>query len=109
MARDKADSLRKRRSKAVPILGAAGLSLTLASAASAAIHQPDVAARHARVTQEIALAEENVSGASLATFHVFDKEHARPARGTRFAMGVGGGCGGCGCGGCGGCWTGTYY
>ena len=111
MARDKAGSTRKRRSKAMPVLGAAGLSLTLVSAASAATHQPttEVAARQALVTQEITLAEEDVSGASLATFHVFDKENARrPARGPRFAMGVGG-CGGCGCGGCGGCWTGTYY
>jgi len=111
MARDKAGSTRKRRSKAVPVLGAAGLSLTLVSAASAATHQPttEVAPRQALVTQEITLAEEDVSGASLATFHVFDKENARrPARGPRFAMGVGG-CGGCGCGGCGGCWTGTYY
>lgn len=111
MARDKAGSTRKRHSKAVPVLGAAGLSLTLVSAASAAMHQPttEVAARQAPMTQEITLAEEDVSGASLATFHVFDNEHARPARGARFAMGVGGGCGGCGCGGCGGCWTGTYY
>ena len=108
MARDKAGSTRKRRSKAVPVLGAAGLSLTLVSAASAAMHQPttEVAARQVPMTQEITLAEEDVSGASLATFHVFDNEHAPPARGTRFAMGVGGGCG---CGGCGGCWTGTYY
>jgi hypothetical protein len=108
MAQDKAGSRRKRRSKALPVLGAAGLSLTLASAASAAIDLPaaEMTARPAAVTQEITLAEEEISGASLATFHVFDKENAKPQRRPRLAMGVGG-C--AGCAGCGGCWTGTYY
>jgi hypothetical protein len=110
MSQDKAASKRKRR-KAVPMLGAAGLSLTLASGASAATAQPtaDMAARRAPAAQEITLAEEEISGVSLATFHVFDKENAaKPQRGPRFAMAAGG-CAGCaGCGGC-GCWTGTYY
>ena len=111
MTQHKAGSTRKRRSKAVPVLGAAGLSLTLASAASAAIDQPaiEMTARPAAVMQEIMLAEEEISGASLATFNVFDKESANTRRGPRLAMGAGG-CAGCGgCGGCGGCWTGTYY
>ena len=110
MSQDKAASKRKRR-KAAPMLGAAGLSLTLASGASAATAQPtaDMAARRAPAAQEITLAEEEISGVSLATFHVFDKENAaKPQRGPRFAMAAGG-CAGCaGCGGC-GCWTGTYY
>lgn len=110
MPQDKAASTRKRCSKAVPVLGAAGLSLTLASGASAAIDRPaaDLTARNAPLTQEITLAEEELSGVSLATFHVFDRENAaKPQRGPRLAMAAGG-CGGCGCGGC-GCWTGTYY
>jgi hypothetical protein len=111
MSQDKAASKRKRRSKTAPLLGAAGLSLTLAGGASAAITQPtaDMSAHRAPVTQEITLAEEELSGVSLATFHVFDKENAaKPLRGPRFAMAAGG-CAGCaGCGGC-GCWTGTYY
>ena len=110
MSQDKAASKRKHR-KAVPVLGAAGLSLTLASGASAAYDRStaDMTARHPPVTQEITLAEEEISGVSLATFHVFDKENAaKPQRGPRFAMAAGG-CAGCaGCGGC-GCWTGTYY
>ena len=66
-----------------------------------------MAARNVPLTQQIRLAEEEISGVSLATFHVFDKENAAKApRGPRVAMGVGG-CGGCA--GCGGCWTGTYY
>lgn len=107
MSQDKAASKRRRR-RAVPVLGAAGLSLTLASGASAAVTQPtaDMTGRHAPVTQEITLAEEEISGVSLATFHVFDKENAaKPQRGPRYAMAAGG----CGCGACGGCWTGTYY
>ena len=108
MTQHKAGSTRKRRSKAVPVLGAAGLSLTLASAASATIDRPavEMTARPAAVMQEIMLAEEEISGASLATFNVFDKESANTRRGPRLAMGAGG-C--AGCSGCGGCWTGTYY
>jgi len=107
MSQDKTASKRKRR-KAVPVLGAAGLSLTLASGASAAIDRPtaDMTARQATVTQAITLAEEDISGVSLATFHVFDKENTpQSQRGPQLAMGVGG----CGCGACGACWTGTYY
>ena len=70
MSQDKAASKRKHR-KAVPVLGAAGLSLTLASGASAAYDRStaDMTARHPPVTQEITLAEEEISGVSLATFH----------------------------------------
>jgi hypothetical protein len=100
---------RKRRGKAVPVLGAAGLSLTLASGASAATEAPiaDVLTHNAGVSHEITLSEEEISDVSLATFYVFDKENAgafRPGV-PRLAMGAGGcaGCGGCGC------WTGTYY
>lgn len=101
----------KRRSKAVPVLGAAGLSLALASGAAAATGtSPDMPTRNAAVSHEIALAEEEISDVSLGTFYVFGKEDRRAARpGGRLA--IGGACGGCGCGcgGCGGCWTGTNY
>jgi hypothetical protein len=112
MSRAKQGAQRKRRGKAVPVLGAAGLSLTLASGASAATEAPvaDVLTHNAGVSHEIALSEEEISDVSLATFYVFDKENAgafRPGV-LRLAMGAGG-CAGCaGWGGC-GCWTGTYY
>jgi hypothetical protein len=64
--------------------------LSLAGGAAAAIGQPpsEMAARNTPVTQEITLAEVEISGVSLATFHVFDKENAtKTQRGTRFAMG----------------------
>ncbi len=102
---------RKRRRKAVPMLGAAGLSFSLASGASAAIVGPaaDLSTRDTEPAREITLAEEEISDLSLATFYVFDKESVGALRpGLRLAAGGScAGCGGCG-GGC-GCWTGTYY
>jgi hypothetical protein len=87
VSQDKAASKRKRR-RALPVLGATGLALTLASGASAAIDQPTagMTARHAPPAQEITLAEEDISSVSLATFHVFDKENAaQRRRGSRWA------------------------
>lgn len=104
---------RRKIAKAVPMMGAAGLSLALASAGAPAMAgreqgppEPHIPAGH-----QITLHEEEISDVSLATFYVFEKENALPLRPrTRFAMGACGACGGCGCGGCaGGCWTGTDY
>jgi hypothetical protein len=100
LSRAKQGAERKRRGKAMPILGAAGLSLTLASGASAATEAPaaDVLTHNAGVSHEITLSEEEISDVSLATFYVFDKESARPPRhSVRLAWGAYG------------CWTGTYY
>ena len=98
MSQAKQSSKRKRRGKTVPMLGAAGLSLSLASGAPAAIGglAADIPMRNIGVS-EIALGEEELCDVSLATFHVFDRENAGPfRRGVRLAMG------GCGCGGGGG-------
>jgi hypothetical protein len=79
-----------QRRKAIPILGAAGLSLTLTSGVSAAAGSTsDAPARNAAVSQEMTLGEEEISDVSLATFHVFDKESQA---GERLACGCGGGC-----------------
>jgi hypothetical protein len=91
MSRAKQLSKAERRIKAVPVLGAAGLSLTLASGAYGASSTPaaDVLWRNAGVIHEITLREEEISEVSLATFRVFDREsHA----GQRLACGCGGGC-----------------
>ena len=64
---------RKRRSKVVLALGAAGLSLSLASSASAAIGGMN-GASSTPVSKQ--LYEEEISDVSLATFHVFDRENA---------------------------------
>src|SRR5277367_4778411 len=89
---------RKRRSKAVPVLSVAGLSLSLASGASGgpAANMPT---QKAQASHEIVLAEEEISDVSLATFYVFDKENIGSFQpGVQLARGGGGG-GGCGCGG----------
>jgi hypothetical protein len=89
---------RKRRSKAVPVLGAAGL-LSLASGAVAQAAGPaaNLPTRTIEPSHELTLGEEEVFDVSLATFYVFDRETTpgfQPVRG---------GCGGCGHGGGGGC------
>jgi len=91
MPRARQASKGKRRSMAVPVLGAAGLSLSLASGAYGASRTPapDMLSRNAEVTHEIALREEEISDVSLATFHAFDKESQA---GKRLACGCGGGC-----------------
>jgi hypothetical protein len=109
MSQTKQASRPKRRRKAIPVLGAAGLSLSLVNGASAAIGglAADMPARNTGVSHEITLGEEEISDVSLATFYVFDKENPRTLRrGVQLAMS--GGCGCMGCGGC-GCWTGTNY
>jgi hypothetical protein len=110
MPRVKQASTKKRVTKAaVPVVGAAGLTLSLVGGASAAAVPtanvqplPNVAPGH-----QVTLGEEEISDVSLATFYVFDKENtAEAAGGVRLARGgcgCGHGCGGHGCGhGCGG-------
>ena len=109
MPQAKRASKEKRRSKAVPVLGVAGVSLAMAGGASAATTgqatdtQSNISPRH-----EVFLGEQEVSDVSLSTFYVFDKENAKPQAGEKVAWW--GGCRGCrcgcgwrGCGGCGGC------
>jgi hypothetical protein len=100
---------RKRTMKAVPVLGAAGLTFSLVGGASAAVapvtdvsQTPNIAPGH-----EFTLGVEELSDVSLATFYAFDKENTGSLRGmVQEARGCGGrGCGGRGCGGrgCRGC------
>src|SRR6185312_11427111 len=70
-------SERRRRKKAVAVLGAAGV-LSLAGSASAAIIGPaadtpkaDNPSRHV-----VTLSEEEIFDVSLATFYVYDKENS---------------------------------
>ena len=80
------------------MLSAAGLSLSLASGASAAIGGPaaDVLTPKTGMSHEITLCEEEFSDVSLATFYIFDNERAGTSRGgLKLAQGCGG-CGGCG-------------
>jgi hypothetical protein len=114
MSRAKQASKPKSRACAVPLLGAAGLSLSLASGASAATESPapDVPTRNTAASHEITFSEEEIADVSLATFYVFDKENVGTSEpGVQLAHRGCGGCHGCrgchrgcrGCGGCGGC------
>src|SRR4029077_5574139 len=68
----KLTSKRKRRSKALPILGAAGLSLSLTSAASAVPSGlGDMPTPKTGDDNRVTLGEEDIS---LAPFYAFDKE-----------------------------------
>jgi hypothetical protein len=114
MARAKQPTKRNRRSKAIPVLGIAGVSFAMAGGASAATGgaAADVPAQNATTQHQLFLGEEELSDVSLSTFYVFDKENAATAKaGDKLAWGCRCGgcrCGGCrcgwrGCGGCGGC------
>jgi hypothetical protein len=115
MSHAKQASMKRKRSTAVPVLSVAGLSLSLASGASAAIGRPaaDMLTPKTGISHEITLCEEEISDVSLATFYIFDNERAGTfRRGRKLAQGGcgcggGGGCGG-GDGGGGGCSTSTY-
>jgi hypothetical protein len=118
MAKTKQTSKRSRAKKALPVLGLAGMSLSLAGGASASTTIADTPSQNTSPRHEIFLGEEEISDVSLATFYVFDKENApAPQLGQQVAWGRCG-CGGCrcgggrcgcgwrgcaGCGGCGGC------
>ena len=101
MSHAKRVSMRKRRGKAMPVLGAAGL---LAFASGASAEAPvDTSTPNAGVSHQVLLGEEEISDVSLATFYVFDKEGAGSLK-PGFQLARGGGCGcGHGCGGGGGC------
>ena len=117
MARAKQASKRSRRSKALPALGVAGVSLAMAGGASASTggSAVDIQSQNTTPNHEIFLGEEEISDVSLSTFYVFDKENAaKPQLGEKVAW-RGCRCGGCrcgcgwrgcvGCGGCGCCWS----
>src|SRR5712691_11739087 len=102
MSQTKQASKRKRRGKALPALGIAGVSLTLAGGAFASTGgaATDVQSQNVSPRHEIFLGEEEISDVSLSTFYVFDKESAKPQLGEKVAWWRGCRCGGCRCGGC---------
>ena len=88
MSHAKRVSTRKRRGKAMPVLGAAGL-LALASGASAEA-PVDTSTPNTGVSRQVFLGEEEISDVSLATFYVFDKENAGSLKpGVQLARGGG--------------------
>src|SRR4029079_18974202 len=90
----KQTSKRKRRSKALPVLGAAVLSLSLAGTASAVPGGPAVNLPTSGNGDgnQVFLGEEEISDVSLATFYVFDKEGGDGTSSMVELVGRGGGC-----------------
>src|SRR5438270_12025831 len=89
----------KRRSKALPALGFAGVSLSMASGACASTSEAMANTPPTSQSQnhEIFLGDEEIFDTSLSTFYTFDKENGRApplAQHLKFARG---GCGGRGC------------
>lgn len=112
MQRTKQASKKKRMTKAaVPALGFAGLTFSLAgSAAASALPTGELQQGPNFATgQFTTLSEEELADVSLATFHLANQERGLSgvllARGCGGCHGCGGarGCGGRGCGGCRGC------
>jgi hypothetical protein len=107
MQRAKQASKKKRMTKAaVPALGVAGLTFSMAgSALASAVPTDDIQQRPNYAPGQVAtLSEEELADVSLATFHLMDD--ARISDSVMLARGCGGchGCGGArGCGGCRGC------
>lgn len=104
MSQAKRPSKRKYPSKAISVLGVAGISFAASGEGSVAGMAPiDTVPSHL-----LAFGDEEISDVSLATFHVFDNENlATPQSGliqmARGGCGCGRGCGGRGCGGFRGC------
>lgn len=110
----------KRRSKALPALGFAGVSFSLASGACASTNEATANTLSTAQSHELLLGEEEIFDVSLATFYIYDKENGGPSaipqnlQLARGGCGGGGGCrcggggGGCRCGGGGGCGGGIH-
>jgi hypothetical protein len=111
MSHAKPSSTPKRRSKVAPMLGAAGLSLSLASVASAATAAAETLSPNStmRTIEQSTLREEAMLDVSLATFSVANKTNAGTVHpGQKFSrkLAMAGGCGG-GCAACVG-WSSNY-
>jgi hypothetical protein len=68
----KRSSIGKRRSKALPVLGLAGMSLSMASGACASTSEASANTSPLSQKHEIVLGEEEITDVSLATFYVFE-------------------------------------
>jgi len=107
MSRAKKSSKRKVRSKTMPVLGVAGMTLSLLTGGSAALARPSMDTSSGGRSDNVVLKDEEVSDVSLATFYAFDREGQ--VRSPRLQL-----AGGIGCAGCATCagacaWGGSYY
>jgi hypothetical protein len=96
MSQAKQAAKRKRRKIALPVMGAAGVSLVLAGGASAISKAPaaDILSWDTAPPYEITFGEEEIADVSLATFYVFDKEADGILQNNVILARACGGCGG---------------
>ena len=86
MARTKQTSKRKRSKPALPIWGAAGMSLAMAGSASAAIVDGEKATPE-KMLPVITLGDEELSDVVLSKFVVYDREATASSKlGVQFAQ-----------------------
>lgn len=107
MSRAKKSTKRKVRSKTMPVLSVAGMTLSLLTGGSAALAHPSLDSSSGARSDNLILKDEEVSDVSLATFYAFDREDQGRSPRLRLAAGVG--CAGyaiC-AGAC--AWGGSYY
>ena len=91
MSQGKQVSSRKRKSKAVPGIGAGLLAIATGASAEVLVDTPRP---NLELSQQVFLGEEEIADVSLATFHVFDKESGGSLKpGVLLVRGGGGGCG----------------
>ena len=107
MARAKRDSNGGGLGKRASVLGIAGMSLAAsASGVSAGMPILDLSPGD-EPSQSLMLGDEEISGVTLATFHLFDQDAVKSLASNNVQLargcGCGHGCGGRGCGGCRGC------
>src|SRR3974377_1888004 len=93
----KRSSKSKRRSKALPALGFAGVSLSMASGAGASTSEATTNTPPTSKSQshEIFLGDEEIFDVSLSTFYTFDKENGGASSLAQHLKLARGGCGGC--------------
>jgi len=101
MARTKQASKGKRARTALPVWGAAGMSLAMTGGAAAAVAPTANGPSHHAALPAIALGEEEISDVSLATFYVYDSEIAKLPLSEQLHLAAR--CGGCRGGGGRGC------
>lgn len=107
MSRMKKSTKRKARSKTIPVLGVAGMTLSLITGGSAALAHPSLEESSGGRSHDVILKDEEVSDVTLATFYAFDREDQGRQPRLRLAAGIG-------CAGCATCagacaWGGSYY
>jgi hypothetical protein len=80
MPHTKEAAQRKRRTKAVPVLGAAGLWFSLATGAPGAVGNVNPDPATSALVAEQVMDEEQISDVSLATFRMIDNESGTTRR-----------------------------